>query len=163
MLDPHCGRGTSLFCALEEGDCAVGVDADEKALQKANVYFERYLQYHRYKYRRQESSITLREGGALRERRITLANDAENYKRGDTLMLRLVQGDTANAQEAIGENGCHLIVTDLPYGVQHAPREDKATGTLEGLLQNALPAYQRALMPGGAMALAFNTYTLSKD
>jgi hypothetical protein len=163
VLDPLCGRGTSLFCALEEGDCAIGLDMDDSALNEADVYMTRYLQYHRYKHRRTESSITLRAGGALRECRFTLSNDTDSYKRGDTRTLSLVRGDTANAWEAVGENGCHLIIADLPYGVQHAPREGKAAGTLEGLVHKALPAYHRALKPGGAMALAFNTFTLSKD
>ncbi len=66
VLDPLCGRGTTLFCALQEGECAVGADTDEKAVHEADVYFERYLQYHRIKHRRQERSITLRRGGALK-------------------------------------------------------------------------------------------------
>jgi hypothetical protein len=45
-----------------------------------------------------------------------------------------VKGDAANADEVTGENGCHLIVSDLPYGVQHAPREGKAAASQLTLL-----------------------------
>lgn len=163
VLDPICGRGTSLFCALEEGDCAIGVETDEKAVHEADTYFEKYLQYHRYKHKREERSLTLRGGGAMKEYRYTLANDVEHYKQADTLTLRLIRGDTTRADEVVGAEGCHLIVGDLPYGVQHAPHEGHGMATLETLLKKAMPAYARALLPGGAIAIAFNTYTLPKE
>lgn len=163
VMDPICGRGTSLFCALEEGDCAIGVETDEKAVHEADTYFEKYLQYHRYKHKREERSLTLRGGGAMREYRYTLANDAERYKQGETLTLRLIRGDTTRADEIVGAEGCHLIVGDLPYGVQHAPHEGHGSATLETLLHKAMPAYAKALLPGGAIAIAFNTYTLPRE
>ncbi len=163
VLDPLCGRGTTLFCAAVSGDNGVGVEQDVSALHEADTYFERYLQYHRYKHRRQECSITLRRGGALRETRYAYAADSEKYRRGEAATLRLIAGDTALADEAVGAGGCHIIVGDLPYGVQHAPRSGRKTDTLEGILAQALPAYRRALLPGGALALAFNTYTLPRE
>jgi hypothetical protein len=163
VLDPVCGRGTTLFCAAQEGDDATGVETDEKALHEADVYLQRYLQYHRYKHRREDRSLTLPEGGTLRECRFTFSNDADAYKRGETRTLRLIRGDTARADLAAGAESCHLIVGDLPYGVQHAPREKKGFSSLEALLAGALPAYHRTLKTGGAIALAFNTYTLARE
>lgn len=163
VLDPLCGRGTTLFCAAVNGDHAVGLEQDTNALHEADTYFERYLQYHRYKHRREEHSITLRKGGSLRETRYAYCADAEKYRHGEAATLRLVAGDTACADEAVGAGGCHIIVGDLPYGVQHAPRSGRKTDTLEGLLTQALPAYQKALVKGGALALAFNTYTLPRN
>lgn len=163
VMDPLCGRGTSLFCALQEGDHAWGIDTDEKALHEASTYFERYLQYHRLKHVAEDCSLTLRQSGALRERRFTFSNDPDCYRRGDTRTLRLIRGDTACADEVAGQAGCHLLVGDLPYGVQHAPREGKAAGSFSQLLESALPAYRKALLPGGALALAFNTYTLPRE
>ena len=162
VLDPVCGRGTSLFCALEEGDCAFGIETDEKAVHEADVYLERYLQYHRYKHRREECSITLRRGGALRKRIFTLSNNSDAYKAGETITLQLVRGDTTRTDEIVGAENCHLIIADWPYGVQHAPKDNKETLSLAGLLHAALPAYYRALKAGGAIAVAFNTYTLPR-
>ena len=162
VLDPMCGKGTTLFCALTEGDNAIGIDTDDKAVHEADVYFEHYLQYHRYKHRKEERSITLRRGGAVRERRFTLANDPESYKKGRTVSLKLIRADTGLADEITGAEKCHLIVGDLPYGVQHSPKSDHAISSLQSFLHNALPAYRRALMPGGAIALSFNTYTLPR-
>jgi hypothetical protein len=163
VLDPLCGRGTTVFCALTAGDNAIGLEADDKALHEADTYLERYLQYHRLKHSRQQRSITLRRGGALRETRYTLADSAEHYRQGQTIQCRWICGDTAQADEAAGHHGCHLIVGDLPYGVQHAPQDGRGIGSLAGLLQRALPAYHRALATGGALALSFNTHTLPRD
>ncbi len=163
VLDPMCGRGTSLFCALQEGDCAIGIDVDGKALHEADVYLKRYLQYHRLKHRREERSLTLKSGGAVKEYRFTLSNDAECYKKGDVRELSMVCGDTARADEIAGAQSCHLIISDLPYGVQHAPREGRGATPVETLLHKALPAYRQALKPGGAIALSFNTYTLARE
>ena len=112
VLDPLCGRGTTLFCAAQEGDCAVGIEADEKAVHEADVYFERYLQYHRLKHRREERSITLPEGNAVKERRFTLANQPERYKQGETISLRLIRGDTTRTDEILGAESCHIIAGD---------------------------------------------------
>lgn len=163
VLDPICGRGTSLFCALETGDCAIGIETDEKAIHEADVYFIHSLQYHRYKHRREEHSLTLTGGGAVREYRYTFANSPEVYKQGRTLSMRLIRGDTRQTDAILGAEQCHLIVADLPYGVQHAPREGRGVCSPETLLREALPAYRKTLKQGGAIALAFNTYTLPRE
>jgi hypothetical protein len=163
VLDPLCGRGTTAFCALTMGDHAIGLEADEKALHEADAYLERYLQYHRLKHCREQRSITLRGGGAMREIRYSLADSVEHYRQGRTISCRWILGDTAAADEAAGQGGCHLIAGDLPYGVQHSPRGQRGYDSLDGLLQRAVPSYYRALIKGGALALSFNTYTLPRE
>ena len=56
-----------------------------------------------------------------------------------------------------------LLVCDLPYGVQHAPQNGKKAESFPKLLERILPAWRRALKPGGAAAISFNTLTLRKD
>ena len=163
VMDPLCGRATALFCALQEGNNAVGVEIDEKDVHEADTYFERYLQYHRLKHRRETYSATLPEGGHAEEIRYQLALDAEAYRRGDVRSLRLFRGDTAQADKMAGRESCHLLVADLPYGVQHTAQGGKGFTTLERLMQTAFPAWRRALRKGGAAAVAFNTYTLKRE
>ncbi|MFB0537411.1 MAG: hypothetical protein ACETWR_20800 [Anaerolineae bacterium] len=50
----------------------------------------------------------------------------------------------------------HLIVADLPYGVQHK-------GQISSLLAQALPGWQVVLRPGGAMALAWESTRLDRQ
>ncbi|MBN1776905.1 MAG: hypothetical protein JW811_02180 [Clostridiales bacterium] len=163
VADPLCGRGTTLFCALQEGGSAVGVEVNRKAVHEADTYFNRYLQYHRYKHKRETFSATLPEGGHAEEIRYRLANTPKAFKAGDTRSLRLFLGDAALADRMAGADSCHLIVSDLPYGVQHAARDKRGIAPLERLMEECFPAFCRTLKTGGATAVAFNTYTLKRD
>ena len=47
----------------------------------------------------------------------------------------------------------------MPYGVQHGPGGQRGK-TLQQMVKDVLPAWKKVLLPGGAMALSFNTNTL---
>jgi hypothetical protein len=163
VLDPVCGRGTTLFCALQEGNHAVGVEIGPKDVHEADTYFGRYLQYHRVKHKRETFSATLPDGGRAEEIRYQLANGAEAYKSGDIRTLRLFRGDAAQADRMAGRESCHLAVADLPYGVQHTAKGKAGLSTLEQLMRDAFPAWCKALKKGGVAAVAFNTFTLKRE
>jgi len=163
ILDPVCGRGTTLFCALQEGNNPIGIEISKKDIHESDTYFERYLQFHRYKHKRETLSATLPDGGHAEEIHYQLANNADRYKKGDGRYLRLLHGDTAQADRMLGSESCHLLIGDLPYGVQHAPKGVKGKSPLEQMLHQVFPAYYQVLKRGGAMALAFNTYTLKRE
>jgi len=160
VLDPLCGRGTTLFLALRRGWHAAGVDADKSEIKELNGFFTRYLEYHRLKHKRAESAPTVsgKLGGRLT--RYDFADTPDHYKAGDVRSLRVVCGDTRNAAALCGASAHHLLVADLPYGVQHttANTQGGRTRSIETLIREALPAWRKALKPGGAAALSFNTH-----
>lgn len=162
VLDPLCGRGTTLLCALTRGDHAVGMDADEKAIAECDAYLARYLQYHRLKHAREKRSITLPERGDAKEIWYELARDAQGYRQGDRRSLRLIAGDFRRVARAMPRQAAHLIVADLPYGVQHAPMKGARMSSLETLAQDLSAGAARLLKNGGALALSFNEYTLKR-
>ncbi len=161
ILDPICGRGTSLFCAMQEGHNAIGVEIDAKALAELDAYFVRYLKYHKMKHRRETASATLPHARSAKEIRYVFTGMPQPHGQAQT--LRLFSGDTKDVRSMVGGKNCHLIIGDLPYGVQHAPKEKGGLSSLEQLLKSALPEYARVLKPGGALALAFNTFTLPRE
>lgn len=161
VLDPLCGRATTCFTALQAGMNAVGVDCDRRDLKEAADYFDRYLQFHRLKYQLKQGSRTLKKGAAP-EAVYTLARNRESYQAGDTRSLALYLADTGQTGELMRKTPAHVLAADLPYGVQHAPQDGRHTETLAQLLQRALPVWRQALLPGGAMALSFNTLTLPR-
>ncbi len=162
VLDPLCGKGTTLFCALQEGDGGVGVERDAKALEEADRYFERFLQTHRLKYRKETGARTLPKGECAKTVSYSLAPSAESMKQGNVKTLRLIHGDTLQLSALVRAESAHLVVGDLPYGIQHAPRSGREMSTLQGLVWEAMPLYATALRPGGVAALAFNTHTLKR-
>ncbi len=163
VLDPVCGRGTALFCALQEGDHAVGIEQDEKDVHETDTYFKRYLLYHRRRHERETFCATLPAGRSAQEIRYRVYADGGDRKTADVRTLRLFCGDTAFADRMTGGENCHLLAADLPYGVQHAPQAGKKLSTHAQLMQSAFPAWHSALKRGGAAAVAFNTFTLRRE
>ena len=161
VLDPLCGRGTTCFCALQQGMNAVGLDLDRRDLKEAADYFSRYLQYHRLKHGLQQSSRTVRKS-AVPEAVYTLADTREHYQQGDVRTLRLLQGDTGLTGDLMRKTPAHVLVADLPYGIQHAPQDGRKPEGFTAMLRRVLPAWRDALKPGGAAAVSFNTLTLPR-
>ncbi|MBQ6594250.1 MAG: hypothetical protein IJH78_01130 [Clostridia bacterium] len=158
VLDPMCGRGTTLFVALNRGWKAVGSDIDRADLREAEKFFERYLQYHRLKHSLEHGAYTV-EGRPRRYADFAFSADPESLRRHTAGRLRLVEADAREADAVFGREAFHLICCDLPYGVQHGPRG----GSVAQLLKSALPGWRRALKPGGAVAVAMNVNILKTD
>ena len=162
VLDPMCGKGTTLFCALVEGHNALGSDVDTKALNEADTYFARSLKLHRFKHKREENSLTMPKGRSVRMVHYSLSNTPEAWKQGDKRTLRLLQGDQDCLSQALQKSCCHIAVADLPYGVQHAPSDGGRTASLDKLVDKTARVCADMLKKGGAAALSFNTYTLQR-
>lgn len=161
VLDPMCGRGTTCFVALQQGMHAIGVDVDNRDLKECADYFERYLQYHRMKHRLDQNSRTVRQR-AIPAAVYTIADTREHFRADDTRTLSLFLADTALTGELCKKSPAHLLVADLPYGVQHAPYGGGRAEPFTHVLRRALPQWHAALRRGGAAAISFNTMTLKK-
>ena len=163
VLDPMCGKGTTLFCALEEGDHAVGMDVDAKALLEADQLLGRSLKMNRLKHKREESSLTVPKGKPVRSVGYRLSTSIEGWKNGDERTFRLLNGDLGVLPAVMARESCHLAVADLPYGVQHAPSEGRKVMSLANFASKVCESCFAVLKHGGAIALSFNTYTLARD
>jgi SAM-dependent methyltransferase len=158
LLDPMCGRGTTLFEALNRGWNAVGSDLDRSGVEQGHAFLKRYLELGRFKHEAREFSMTV--GNTQVKRRQIALTRLEGKAGEGALTASFIAADLVSAADAHRAGSFHLVVCDLPYGVQHAPGGDR---TLNALLERALPALHRALKAGGAIALAFNTYTLKRE
>ncbi len=158
LLDPMCGRGTTLFVAANRGWNATGTDVDRRDLAEAERYLKHYFEYHRMKHSLTRESRTA-AGRSAATSRFEYADTPESFRAGDTRSLRFVNADAAWARELFGKEKFHMIVCDLPYGVQHA----SVGGRPEELLRCALPAWHEALKRGGTVALSFNAQTLRRE
>ena len=162
VLDPLCGKGTGCFCAVQRGMNAVGIDLDRTAVREASDYFSRYLKYHHLKHSMLHRSETC-GNQALPVTSFVFADTKDHYLSGNTRSLLLSSGDTALSPALVRHSPVHLIMADLPYGIQHAPRFGQKPESFEKLLSRALPVWRGMLSPGGALALSFNTLTLPYD
>ena len=162
IMDPMCGKATSLFCALQSGYNAIGVEMDGKDVQEAGIFISRYLQFHRIKHKATKGSLTLPGGKSAPFSAFELADTNEHYQAGDTRTLKLIQGDTRLCSVMLKKQSVHLMIADLPYGVQHAPLKGQHADSFLSLMEDALKGWYQVIKPGGAIALSFNTYTLKK-
>ena len=162
LLDPLCGKGTSCFCAARRGWNAVGLDTDAKSVREAADYFSRYLKFHHLKHVKQTRSETVGRH-SVPVTAFTYAACNEQYRQNDTRSLEFGCGDTAFVPALTRRRPAHLIVADLPYGVQHSPQFGEKPETFQRLLARALPEWRKALRPGGSLSLSFNTLTISRE
>jgi len=163
VLDPLCGRGTTLNQALMYGFDARGADIDARDVEAYAVFIQRWLKDKRLKHQADFSPV--RRDRKVVARRLTaeFAATKDEYKAGDVQRLEVVETDTTRIGDFFRPASADLVVADLPYGVQHGSH---VTGRAGGrtlarspldLLQAAAPAWARALRPGGALGISWNT------
>ena len=159
VFDPLCGKGTTCFCALQAGMNAVGLDLDRKAVREACDYFSRYLRLHGMKHTMTSRSETAGKS-SLPLTEFLFSAEKEQYAAGQTHRLLLAVGDTGLSPALFRKKKAHVLLADLPYGVQHAPQFGREVESFPRLLERALPAWYSSLDPSGVLALSFNTLTL---
>ena len=153
FLDPICSRGTSLFLAVNRGWRADGSDLSAADIRELNLFFKKYLEYHKIKHRMVQRSSTLPQGKAVP---VTEFSFADSHSTEQVHALRTAVCDAACAGRAFGKGKYHLIAGDLPYGVQHSAGSE----SFEKMLRRVMPHWAEALLPGGAIALSYNINTL---
>ena len=171
VLDPLCGRGTTLNQALMYGFDAHGADIDARDVEAYAVFIQRWLKDKRLKHQADFSPV--RRDRKVVARRLTaeFAATKDEYKAGDVQRLEVVEADTTRTGEFFRSASADLLVADLPYGVQHGSHGGRAgdgggntlaRSPLE-LLRAAAPAWVKALRPGGALGISWNTHVARRE
>jgi hypothetical protein len=164
VLDPMCGRGTTLNQALMYGWHAAGVDLDEADFEAYAAFLPRWLKDKRLKHTATTSRLR-RDGRTLGRRAVVeLALSKQAWTEGDTITVTTALADTREAAQVFRAGSFDAVVTDAPYGVQHGSRSG---GGLQrrplDLLGEALPGWVRLLRRGGAVGIAVNVRTCPRD
>lgn len=161
LLDPACGRGTSLNRAALYGMDAFGIEVDQRDVEAYDHFFTTWLKEKRLKHSVERA--TLRKGRATAAHRVTITYGAGKDPRTHRI-VDVVHDDTVAGRDHLKARSIDLLVCDLPYGVQHGSRP--AAGELnrgpERLLHAALPVWFDVLKPGAAAVLSWNRRTLTR-
>jgi SAM-dependent methyltransferase len=166
VLDPLCGRGTTLNQALMYGYDAAGVDLDQKDFEAYTTFIKTWLKRKRIKHKADYDGPVRREGKTVARRlQISLASSRDEFKVGQTQRLDVVCADTTKAPEFFKPGSFDLLVTDAPYGIQHGSRSSAAglARRPQELLAAAAPGWARLLRPGGAVGVAWNTLVAPRE
>ena len=146
LLDPMCGRATTLLWGMRYGMKTKGIEQDAKALADIRLNVKKWSKIHRQKHQFKDGFV----GG-----KSTKGNNGKfiEFEANDTSM-RVITGDSTEAATLLKNERFHLIVTDLPYGVQHFTTNQ--TRNPIAVLQGCAKDWIESLKPGGVMVLAFN-------
>ncbi len=142
VFDPLAGGGTTLFAALTLGANAAGVERELGDVESTAAFLGEYLREHGVPFDLKQER--LRKLGHRWSFAIGKATPRVVRQR-----CLLAHGETARSPELIAGFRPHLIVTDLPYGIQHH-------GPLVALLSAALPAWTSLLAEEGALVFSWD-------
>ena len=164
ILDPMCGKGTTLYQGLIKGYNVSGIEIDKKDIEEAINFLKRYFEYHHYKHNSESAASIVHSGIKCGIRYLfETADSVENYKAKDRRKIELVIGNTVDTGLIYLEKETfHSIITDLPYGVQHAGINNEKLVNMQTLLVASIKGWYSVLKKGGTVVIAYNTYTFKR-
>ena len=163
VLDPLCGRGTTLNQALLSGWHAAGVELDRKDVDAYAAFLRTWLQRKRLKHHLDYAPVRRNKQVVARRLDAWLAPDRADP--ADRLTLTVLNADTVTAGDYFRRASFDVVVADAPYGVQHGSRT-AARGLARrplDLLDAAVPVWVPLLRPGGALGIAWNANVAGRD
>ena len=146
LLDPMCGRATTLLWGMRYGMKTKGIEQDAKALPEIRQNVKKWCKIHRQKHQFKDGFV----GGKATKGK---DNKFIEFAMND-ISMRVITGDSSKACRLLKDEKFHLIISDLPYGVQHFTTNQ--TRNPIAVLQDCAKDWCDSLKPGGVIVLAFN-------
>lgn len=168
VLDPVAGKGTTLYEALSYGHHAYGIEVGERAAGDAYHYVKKYLETERYVHTAQvQKQSGPNKSFTATRYQFHIAKTRQEQKEGAEKILEIIAGNSVHARQFFPANYFHILVGDLPYGVQHGvvtqEKQSPMTRDPKLLLDGCLPAWREVLKPGGVAVFAWNRHVFSRD
>ena len=169
LLDPVAGKGTTLFEAAIYGYDTYGIEIEPKPVHELVVFFKKFLEEERFKHTLNKRQISgQKKSDATHIQEFDFARSKADFKSGkEVKKLAIVGGNSDSAAQYFKGEKFHLIVGDLPYGIQHGNNSDKkaVTGSRNPseLLAECLPGWHQVLKKGGIVVMAWNSFLVSRQ
>lgn len=164
LFDPMCGKGTTLYEGFIRGFDVRGIEINKKWTQEIQTYVVRFLKEGKYKHKVQKLKQSDLKGKKIANGfSLTAAAEKADFNNGNVQTFQLFNCDTRKANHLMKKKSCDIIVTDLPYGVQHGSKNNNnstmSRSPLE-LLKETLPAWHYVLKTKGSIVLSYNEFTM---
>ena len=164
LLDPMAGKGTTLFEGMTRGYNVCGIEQSKQSSHEGSVFVKKYLEQKRIKHISKTRTINSPAKKAIGKAvSFEYALSKQDFKDGKIKQFELIHGDASLADKFYKTKYFDMIVTDLPYGVQHFGKTDKTSRNPQQLLRSCLPSWKRLLKNGGVTVMSFNTNVLKKQ
>jgi len=160
VLDPMCGRGTTLNWALLYGARATGLDVDRRALDEYATFLEQWAKGNRYPHKLQRYK---KQNSESRHFDFTVATDRTGLDAKRAPDIRTFNAPADSASVPVGRHA--MIVSDLPYGIQHQARSagGRVPTSVADLVANVSSRWPEQIRTGGSVALSWNVKSLSAN
>jgi hypothetical protein len=165
VLDPICGRGTTLNQALMYGFDAIGVEIDGKDVEAYKSFLQTWLKRKRLKHTADLVPVRRQGRRAARRLEVTLAASKDDHKAGAVQKVTVLQADTTQLDGLLRGGTADVLVADLPYGVAHGSHDEyggMSRSPLD-LLERAVPQWLPLVRAGGALGLSWNTKVARRE
>ncbi len=157
ILDPMCGRGTTMLQALMYGHDSAGIEIHKNLFTSFEAFIKSYMKAKRLKHKFQ---LFKKKNQLLME----AAASKQDYKEKKLLRLSITNADTIECEKIFPKNNFHCIVVDLPYGVQHGTTLNSSLKRSPlALLKQVAPGWIRSLKSGGCLGISWNTNTCPRE
>ncbi len=175
VLDPVAGRGTTLFEAFALGSEVYGVEYQEKAVMDGYLHLKKFLEKGKYKHKCDSIRFSGPNKSFMAKRYIIhlleketqkeMQKETQNAQNSHKLQreFQLVSGDSKYCGQLFQKNQFHIILGDLPYGVQHGNQAGGITRSPAQLLASCGRAWHTVLKPNGVLVLSWNTLVFSRE
>lgn len=165
LLDPICGKGTTLFEGLVKGYNCYGIEIAPKVVDEIAVFLRKFLENERYKFNLKKEKFSGANKSFKAERYIF--DITKNKENRDNKHFEVVSGNTIYADKIFKKDYFDIIIGDLPYGVKHSnitnEKQNSFTRSPKELLQNSLSVWKNLLNNDGIMILSWNTFLLKRN
>ena len=167
LFDPMCGKGTTLYEGFIRGFDVKGIEINEQWVQEIQTYVVRFLKEGKFKHKAEKSKVSdSKKKKIANVFSLTASSKKEDFNTDNAQSFQLFNADTRKADLLLKKKSCDIIITDLPYGVQHGSKNDK-NSMMErsplGLLKEAIPAWHNVLKTKGSLVLSYNEFTMKYD
>lgn len=166
VLDPLCGRGTTLNVALRYGYDVIGIESDRGQVEAYGAFLRTWLRRKRLKHHVEVAPVRHHGKRVARKLTATLAASRDSHQAGQVERVTVYEADTLRARELLRPGCCDVIVTDTPYGVAHGSRLPERAGLARrprDLLAAAVPGWAQLLRRGGALGMSFNSQVADRE
>lgn len=154
ILDPVAGKGTTLFEGFALGSSVYGTELQDKSVAEGYQHMKKFLEKGKHKHKTQNLRVS-GPNKLFQGKRYQIHCGEQEWE--------LVSGDTKYCNHLFSKDFFHLIVGDLPYGVQHGNHANGRQRSPAQLLHSALPYWHPCLKKGGVLALSWNTHVLPRE
>lgn len=165
LLDPICGKGTSLYEGLIKGYNCYGIEIASKVVEEIFIFLKKFLEKERYKFNSKKEKFSGENKSFKAEKFIFEIN--KNKENKVFKHFEVVSANTFFTDKIYKKSFFDIIVGDLPYGVKHSnisnEKQSSFTRNPKELLEKSLDSWKNVLNENGILVISWNTFLLKRE